>query len=295
MKNMKKKNVFGCGKFAVAMIVALAFTACNQPTGNTPGNTPSNTAVDFTSIADFQTWIVGKNDNTATAAYTVKLNVSSLGGDTSTSGSVGAILRDNSTKFVSLDLSGSTITSIEDDAFNGRANLTGIILPNSVTSIGDNAFNRCTNLTSLKIPNGVTSIGASAFNDCRNLTSITIPDSITSIGINAFSFCASLASITIPNKVTSIGFGVYQRCDSLTSIIIPSSVTSIGEKAFNTNAKLTSVTFQGTIASGNFHNDAFQNDGDLRAKFYATNSTNGTPGTYTTTAPVSASSVWTKK
>jgi hypothetical protein len=33
----------------------------------------------------------------------------------------------------------------------------------------------------------------------------------------------------------------------------------------------------------------------LRAKFYASNSTNGTPGIYTTTAPVSSSSVWTKQ
>jgi hypothetical protein len=33
----------------------------------------------------------------------------------------------------------------------------------------------------------------------------------------------------------------------------------------------------------------------LRSKFYATNSTNGTPGTYTTTAPVSSSSVWTRQ
>jgi len=35
--------------------------------------------------------------------------------------------------------------------------------------------------------------------------------------------------------------------------------------------------------------------GDLRDKFYATNPTNGTPGTYTTTAPVGESSVWTKE
>jgi len=96
----------------------------------------------------------------------------------------------------------------------------------------------------------------------------------------------------LPNKVTSIGFGVYQRCDSLTSIIIPSSVTSIGDRSFNENAKLTSVTFQGTIASGDFHNDAFKQLGDLRDKFYASNATNGTSGTYTTTSPVSASSVW---
>jgi hypothetical protein len=32
----------------------------------------------------------------------------------------------------------------------------------------------------------------------------------------------------------------------------------------------------------------------LRAKFYATDATNGTPGTYTTTAPVGNSSVWTR-
>jgi hypothetical protein len=33
----------------------------------------------------------------------------------------------------------------------------------------------------------------------------------------------------------------------------------------------------------------------LRVKFYATNPANGTPGTYTTTAPVSNNSVWTKQ
>jgi hypothetical protein len=33
----------------------------------------------------------------------------------------------------------------------------------------------------------------------------------------------------------------------------------------------------------------------LRTKFYATDATNGTPGTYTTTAPVSSSPVWTRQ
>jgi len=35
--------------------------------------------------------------------------------------------------------------------------------------------------------------------------------------------------------------------------------------------------------------------GDLRDKFYATDPTNGTPGMYTTTAPVGNTSVWTKQ
>ena len=40
--------------------------------------------------------------------------------------------------------------------------------------------------------------------------------------------------------------------------------------------------------SSNFSNETANPvfDGDLRAKFYATNPTNGTPGTYTTAAPV---------
>jgi hypothetical protein len=61
--------------------------------------------------------------------------------------------------------------------------------------------------------------------------------------------------------------------------------------------------FQGTIATDKFGSYAYGMDfgterapfdGDLRDKFYATNLTNGTPGTYTTTSPVHSSSIWTK-
>jgi hypothetical protein len=59
---------------------------------------------------------------------------------------------------------------------------------------------------------------------------------------------------------------------------------------------LTSVTFQGTIPYDNFGDYSFYVfPGDLREKFYATDSTNGTPGTYTTTAPEGESAVWTKQ
>jgi hypothetical protein len=238
MKNMKKRNVFVRGIFAA--LIALVCTACNQPTGNTtgnttgnsPGNTPGNTSVVFTSITDFGTWLASKSDNTAAAAYTVKLNVNSLGGSVSTEGSVGKILSTyddvttkTSTRYVILDFSGSTITSIDNQAFQSCYGLTGVIIPSTVTSIEGSAFN---------------------------------------------------------------------RCYSLTSVTLPSSVTSLGDWAFGNNTNLTSVTFQGMIPTADFHNvGVFL--GDLRDKFYATNSTNGTPGTYKTTAPVSASSVWTKQ
>jgi hypothetical protein len=125
--------------------------------------------------------------------------------------------------------------------------------------------------------------------------SFTIPNSVTSIGDGAFYYCTNLASIIIPNSVTAIGEYAFYYSTSLASITIPASVISIGNRAFSDCDSLASVTFEGTIASGSFNTDAFRNLGDLRAKFYETNSSNGTPGTYTRTAPLNSSSVWTKQ
>jgi hypothetical protein len=56
---------------------------------------------------------------------------------------------------------------------------------------------------------------------------------------------------------------------------------------------LTSVTFAGTIPSSGFSDANNVFPGDLRDKFYATDSTNGTPGTYT--RPDGTSEIWTKR
>jgi formylglycine-generating enzyme required for sulfatase activity len=251
------------------------------------------------SIAEFAAWLAAQPANSTAAPYFVALNISDLGGNCGTAGSLGNVLFANDTKYVSLDLSGSTFTSIPGSAFAffdgpliGCKNLTGITIPGSVTSIGALAFFECRNLASVTIPDSVTSIGNQAFYCCSSLASVTIGNSVTSIGVEAFFGCGSLASVTIGNSVTSIGESAFYGCGSLASVTIGNSVTSIGESAFYGCTSLTSVTFEGTIPSGGFDADAFL--GDLRAKFYATDPTNGTPGTYITTAPVNSSSVWTK-
>jgi len=137
-----------------------------------------------------------------------------------------------------------------------------------VTEIENNAFNQAALITSITIPNGITTIGTSAFGYC-GFASITIPNSVKTIGSFAFSNCAKLTNITIPNSVTVISNDVFENCKSLTS-----------------------VTFQGTIPSGSFDGDAFYGLGDLRAKFYATDKTKGTAGTYT--RPDGTSTTWTK-
>jgi hypothetical protein len=113
---------------------------------------------------------------------------------------------------------------------------------------------------------------------------------ITSIPYIAFGYgnggCDNLVGITLPNGVITIGESAFCGC-GLFSVIIPNSVTSVEAEAFIACTSLTSVKFEGTILSSAFDVGAFGiagNSGyigDLRAKFYATDPNNGTPGTYT--------------
>jgi len=211
----------------------------------------------------------------------------------------------SSGKYVSLELTGSALTSIGRLAFDNCVNLASITIPNSVTSIGVGAFQNCTSLARINIPNGVTSIEGYTFYKCTRLASITIPNGVTSIGNMAFSGCASLASVNIPNGVTNIeknsfggcaslasiiipngvkiiGQSAFLGCTRLTNVTIPASVTSIESWAFTDCISLASVTFQSTIAPGKFGNSFdFSDivrpfDGDLRDKYLA-----GGIGTYT--------------
>jgi hypothetical protein len=127
-------------------------------------------------------------------------------------------------------------------------------------------------------------------------TVVNIPPTIqnfpvTSINEQTFGN-TDITSVTIPNSVKSIGTYAFYGCTELTSVTIGSDITALGAQVFKGCTKLTSVTFQGTIPSSEFYDDE-QFPGDLRAKFYATNKTNGTPGTYT--RPNGSSTTWTKK
>jgi len=231
---------------------ACSVTVTSGSGGNpNPGGVPT-----FTNVADMIAWL--KPQPARDVIYTVKLNVSSLGGDSSTPGSVGQALTFWSIdQNVNLDLSGSTITSIGKNAFNSCERLVGVTIPNSVTSIEDGAF----------------------WNS--NITSVIIPNSVRSIEDNAFGYCFNLASVTIGNSVTTIGAWAFHADDKLTSVTIPASVTSIENNAFY-HMKLSSVTF---LRADTTLNNAFGGS-NLETAYKA-----GGAGTYTR----SGDDTWTKR
>jgi hypothetical protein len=279
----------------------------------------SNPTVTFNSLEEFSRWFSSQPANSSINTYNVKLNVSSISGlldilravprnyvSIDLSGSSIAAIHNDDFRYLYYNtwrscetLTGinlpNSVTSIEEGAFQSFQNLASVSIGNGVTSIGKNTFDSCNSLTSLTIGNNVTSIGDYAFYSCSKLSNLTIPNSVTSIGDRAFYSCSSITSLTLPNRVKNIEQYAFYWC-KITSITIPSSVTSIGAGAFWTFSSLifdddlTSVTFQGTIPSSGFGRTNLNTGsytspfyGDLHEKFYATDSNNGTPGTYTRT------------
>jgi hypothetical protein len=213
--------------------------------------------------ATLASYLATLSTNTALSPHNITLKVSSIY-EFST---IRTALNGASNKYVYLDLTGSSITTIPETAFyTGNQSytscdtLTGITIPNSVTSIGDYAFAWCSNLASITIPDSVTSIRGDAFSNCHNLSSIII-----SLGNNSYTaengvlynknkttlvaYPSISGSYTILNTVTSIGGYAFRECTSLTSVTIPSSVTSIGIQAFYFCTSLASVTIDNGVTS----------------------------------------------
>jgi hypothetical protein len=131
----------------------------------------------------------------------------------------------------------------------------------------------------------ITTIPERAFSSCATLTGITLPNSIDIISEGTFRECNNLASVNFGSGVTRIWGGAFYGCNSFVSVTIPNSINVITEEAFYSCTNLTRVMFQG---AGTGLIVAFH--GDLDYKYGA-----GGAGTYTTTAPVSSDSIWTKQ
>jgi hypothetical protein len=192
--------------------------------------------------ATLESYLVTLPVNSISSPHNIALKVSSIE-ELST---IRLALLRVSDKYVNLDLTGSTVTSI-GYTFSFCTSIVSITIPNSVTSIGAGSFNQCSNLASVFIPDSVTSIGAGSFSQCSNLASVFIPDSVVSIGANAFDN-SGLVSITIPDSVTGIGDRAFQYCENLTSVNLGRGLTSIGLQVFS-NTGLTSVIIPDSITT----------------------------------------------
>ncbi len=166
----------------------------------------------------------------------------------------------------------SSVTYIDNYAFDGCSGLTEVVLPETVNSIGSHAFEECTALQAINIPEGVTSLPDYIFFKCLSLAQITIPESVTTIG-NHVLYETPIEEVTIPSRVTTLGMSVFSNCqnlrdvtfegegitlinastfaycDNLSEITLPNSVTTVENNAFRACSTLKKITFGTSIAS----------------------------------------------
>ena len=226
--------------------------------------------------------------NTSTAAsdgiYYIKitgLQAADLEG-TATASQLGKILKDKSTKKVSLKLP-KTVEGLTDmrDCFHGCENLVSVaVIPESVTNMND-CFLGCTSLTQVSaIPQGVTQM-IECFKGCTSLTDApAIPESVKDMA-QCFLGCTSLTDApAIPQGVTNME-GCFYGCTNLTKApAIPESVKDMAQcflgctkltqvppipkntefmtMCFQNCTSLTSVTLKCNYGDGKFR-DAFKN------------------------------------
>ena len=177
------------------------------------------------SKANLNTWLAGLPANTTDTPY--KINITGLtesdiqqqeNGQLK-QGTLRAILRDNSTKYV--DLSSTTLPAIESIKA-ALASCSSLIrapaIPSGVKDMSD-CFASCSNLQSpVVIPNGVENMW-STFENCKKLTQApTIPGTVTDMS-GTFRGCTSLlAAPEIPASVKGMNF-CFSACSAMTGTV----------------------------------------------------------------------------
>lgn len=131
---------------------------------------------------------------------------------------------------------------IPDEAFNEKATLATVVLPDTLVAIGDMAFRSCGNLCcAINIPEGVKYIGASAFLWCNNLTgTLSLPTTLEYIGgggavdiHGAFSDCHFVCELKLPSGLKYIGHNAFSgNSGYYGNLVLPEKLEFLGDFAF---------------------------------------------------------------
>ncbi|EAY04459.1 cell surface protein, putative [Trichomonas vaginalis G3] len=140
--------------------------------------------------------------------------------------------------------SGTTLKTIESNAFFGCIKLSSIEIPNSVTSFGEKSFYHCVQIKSVFFGSKLTKISTRCFEGCTSLDTVSFSqcNSPCTIDSYAFSGCTSLRTLTLSENISSIDMYCFSNCASLERVNIPSTLKYIGIYAFS-NSIITQVTF----------------------------------------------------
>ncbi|WP_297961344.1 leucine-rich repeat domain-containing protein, partial [uncultured Ruminococcus sp.] len=124
-----------------------------------------------------------------------------------------------------IDLSGTSVQSIGNGAFQNCTSLATVKLPGTVKSLGNYAYSG-TAIKSVPDNGAINSAGDYAFSECHDLVKVAVPSTYKSLGAYAFANCANMTELTIPRSVTSMGVMMFNGCTALKTLTMPYAATN---------------------------------------------------------------------
>ncbi len=118
-------------------------------------------------------------------------------------------------------LGGNPVSQIGFMAFQGRSDITEVVLSEGIAIIGNSAFSGCEGLKEVKLPKGLLEIRSGAFNGCLGLAEAALPEGLEKMYDDSFRGCASLKEMALPRGVLIVGDrSPFMECYSLERISI---------------------------------------------------------------------------
>ena len=134
--------------------------------------------------------------------------------------------------------------AIEDNVFEGHANLAELSFKAKNASLRGDVFKDCPKLSSLQFDCDTIDFYGT-FKDNMDLTAVTVNSHNIEFGYDSFKGCRNLRSLIFTadkeGDDVRIDENAFSDCSGLTSVVLPSSVSGIGKSAFSGCTSLTSV------------------------------------------------------
>ena len=156
---------------------------------------------------------------------------------------------------------------IGKNAFRGCKALESVDLSNtSLKSIEIWGFGQCPVLRTLRLPETIETISSWAFNECDSLITIDLSNCINLAYIEqaAFQNCKSAQQIILPDNVNVISKSAFQGCQLAKSIKFPANVGTIEALAFADMENLQSLSFNDCSILISIDKEAFRNAVNLQ-------------------------------
>ncbi len=146
---------------------------------------------------------------------------------------------------------GAGMTAIGSESFAGTALVSLDLTGTQVTSIGDRAFAGCENLAQVRL-GAIASLGSGVFASYGSgaLESVSFGSGSADLGTDTFSGQASLRTVDLStlSSLTEIGRGVFRGCSSLASLAL--APVTAGDSAFEGCTALTGIDLSGLKSAG---------------------------------------------